>query len=176
MVSVSCGGRKPGEAGPDVEPTHPTAHQPQRPHWFGGRRRDLPRCRWAAAGPGRGAGGPRGLAGQRADAPDRTSATKAPLVWRAPEGPEGTGLAAAPVGGGRAWPGIPEPQEPPVWRAPEGPEGTGGLRGAAPNEVRPPSLAGGRALRRPEHQWSNRHIHRHRNDKAGRNPSVPARP
>ena len=26
---------------------------------------------------------------------------------------------------------------PPVWRAPEGPEGTGGLRGAAPNEVRP---------------------------------------
>ena len=31
-----------------------------------------------------------------------------------------------------------------VRRAPEGPEGTGGLRGAAPNEVRPPSLAGGR--------------------------------
>ena len=44
------------------------------------------------------------------------------------------------------------PPAPPVWRAPEGPEGTGGLRGAAPNEVRPPSLAGGRALRRPEHQ------------------------
>ena len=40
---------------------------------------------------------------------------------------------------------------PPVWRAPEGPEGTGGLRGAAPNEVRTPSLAGGRAIRRPEH-------------------------
>ena len=38
-----------------------------------------------------------------------------------------------------------------VWRAPEGPEGTGGLRGTAPNEVRSPSLAGGRALRRPEH-------------------------
>ena len=31
-----------------------------------------------------------------------TSATKAPQVWRAPEGPEGT--AAAPVGGGAAWP------------------------------------------------------------------------
>ena len=43
-----------------------------------------------------------------------------------------------------------------VWRAPEGPEGTGGLRGAAPNEVRPPSLAGGRALRRPEHPWGRR--------------------
>ena len=28
-------------------------------------------------------------------------------------------------------------------------EGTGGLRGAAPNEVRSPSLAGGRGLRRP---------------------------
>ena len=43
----------------------------------------------------------------------------------------------------------------PAWRAseaPEGPEGTGRLRGAAPNEVRTPSLAGGRALRRPEHQ------------------------
>ena len=38
-----------------------------------------------------------------------------------------------------------------LWRAPEGPEGTGGLRGAAPNEVRSPSL-GGRTLRRPKHQ------------------------
>ena len=43
-----------------------------------------------------------------------------------------------------------------VWRAPEGPEGTGGLRGAAPNEVRSPSLAGGRALRRPEHPWGHK--------------------
>ena len=43
-----------------------------------------------------------------------------------------------------------------VWRAPEGPEGTGGLRGAAPNEVRSPSLAGGRALRRPKHPWSHK--------------------
>ena len=74
-------------------------------------------------GPGCGARGRwRGLAGQRADAPSHTSA----------------------------------PQAPPVWRAPEGPEGTGGLRGAAPNEVRPPSLAGGRALRRPEHQRRNK--------------------
>ena len=51
-------------------------------------------------------------------------------------------------------------QAPPVWRAPEGPEGTGGLRGAAPNEVRPPSLAGGRALRRPEHQRRRKHRRR----------------
>ena len=48
---------------------------------------------------------------------------------------------------------------PPVWRAPEGPEGTGGLRGAAPNEVRTPSLAGGRALRRPEHPWRYKQHH-----------------
>ena len=41
-----------------------------------------------------------------------------------------------------------------------GPEGTGGLRGAAPNEVRTPSLAGGRTLRRPEHQRGNKH-HKH---------------
>ena len=34
-------------------------------------------------------------------------------------------------------------------------EGTGGLRGAAPNEVRSPSLAGGRGLRRPEHPWGH---------------------
>ena len=63
----------------------------------------------------------------------------------------------------RAWPDN-EPtrratsaaKTPLVWRAPEGPEGTGGLRGAAPNEVRPPSLAGGRALRRPEHPWGHK--------------------
>ena len=43
-------------------------------------------------------------------------------------------------------------QAPLVWKAPEGSEGTGGLRGAAPNEVRPPSLAsGGTRLRCP---WS----------------------
>ena len=93
-----------------------------------GRRRDLPRCRWAAAGPSRasrrpteppistpgttgveGAGGTcrgaggrrRGLAGLRDDAPNHQSAHQAPLVWRASEGP-----AAVPVGGGGAWPGF----------------------------------------------------------------------
>ena len=59
------------------------------------------------------------------------------------------------------WPNTEPPhpathQAPLVWRAPEGPEGTGGLRGAAPNEVRTPSLAGGRALRRPEHPWGHK--------------------
>ena len=84
---------------------------------------------------------------------------KAPHAWRAPEGP-----TAVPVDGSGAWPGFETTrrsarQEPLVWRAPEGPEGTGGLRGAAPNEVRPPSLAGGRALRRPEHPWGHKQHH-----------------
>ena len=115
------------------------------------------RAAWST-GPDCGTRGRRqGLAGQRADAPSHTPAHHAPPVRRAPEEPEG--LAAVPVGGGGAWPGTPEPQAPPVWRAPEGPEGTGGLRGAAPNEVRTPSLAGGRGLRRPEHQRGNKHQH-----------------
>ena len=33
--------------------------------------------------------------------------------------------------------------------------GLAGPRGAAPNEVRTPSLAGGRGLRRPEHPWGH---------------------
>ena len=64
-------------------------------------------------GPGCGARGRwRGLAGQRADAPNYTSTHQAPLVWRAPEGPEGTGglrdrplrakLACGDLAGGRA--------------------------------------------------------------------------
>ena len=54
-----------------------------------------------------------------------------------------------------------------VWRAPEGPEGTGGLRGAATNEVRPPSLAGGRAIRRPEHQRGHKQTSRKTTNQEG---------
>ena len=76
--------------------------------------------------------------------------------------PTATGMEGA---GGTAGPGrttsrraehTPAHPAPQVWRAPEGPEGTGGLRGAAPNDVRPPSLAGGRALRRPQHPWGHK--------------------
>ena len=79
-----------------------------------------PRCPWAAAGPGRAS---RRRARQHISDP-------APLVWRAPEGPEGTG----------------------------------GLRGAAPNDVRRPSLAGAqsspaRHSRRPEHQRGHKQQH-----------------
>ena len=104
----SAGGSRAGR--------RPWAHKAARPHRCGGRRRDLPRCRWAAAGPGR----------------HHTA-----------------------------------PKAPPVWRAPEGPEGTGGLRGAAPNEVRTPSLAGGRALRRPEHQRRHKQHHAAAGDLSG---------
>ena len=81
-----------------------------------------------------------------------TSATTAPPAWRVPE--ELVGLAAVLVGGGGAWMGYAQKgQTPLVWRVPEGPEGQGGPRDAAPNAVRTPSLAGGRALRHPEHPW-----------------------
>ena len=77
---------------------------------------------------------------------------------------EGRGRACGAIAGpgcgarGRRWewPGNTQRQAAPVWRAPEGPEGTGGLRGAATNEVRPPSLAGGRPIRRPQHQRGNK--------------------
>ena len=55
-------------------------------------------------GRGRGAGGRRqGQGKQQANAPSNIS-DLAPLVWRAPEGPEGT--AAVPEGGGRARAGL----------------------------------------------------------------------
>ena len=42
----------------------------------------------------------------------RRHTEQAPLVFRAPEGPEG--LAAVPVGGGGAWPDHSQHQAPPV--------------------------------------------------------------
>ena len=111
-----------------------------------------------AALPGCGARGWRGLAGQRVDAPNQTTATG--HHWCG-----GRGGSGGPGCGARGrWRGLAGLREdtpisdpaPLVWRAPEGPEGTGGLRGAAPNEVRTPSLAGGRARRRPEHPWGHK--------------------
>ena len=75
-------------------------HQHSQRRRCGGRRR-APRarrawlrCPWAVAGPGR-------ASSRRAEP---YISNQAPLVWRAPEGPEG--LAAVPVGGGGAWPGF----------------------------------------------------------------------
>ena len=100
LAAAPVGG---GRAWPDRETTRQARPQHTRPHWCGGRRRDLPRCRWAVAGPGqiarqrakpdlstpgptgvegaggicRGAGGRwQGLAGLRGDAPSHTSATR----------------------------------------------------------------------------------------------------
>ena len=114
-------------------------------------------------GPGCGARGRRrGLAGLRDDAQSHTSATRP--HWRGGRRRDwwawlrcrwavaGPGRASR----RRAEPDISDPA-PLAWRAPEGPEGTGGLRGTAPNEVRSPSLAGGRGLRRPEHPWGTKH-------------------
>ena len=48
QTAVPVGG---GGAWPDNEPTHRATRQYTRPHWCGGRRRVLPRCRWAPEGP-----------------------------------------------------------------------------------------------------------------------------
>ena len=136
------------------------------------------RCPWAVARPGCGARGRwRGLAGQRVDAQSTHQRSGAAGV----EGAGGTGghgrasrrgLAAAPVGGGGAWPGFeidhsePSGSRVAISRA--------GRRPRAHQAARPHS----RIRRRPEHQRSHRHRHKqeHRHDKAGRNLSVPARP
>ena len=100
--------------------------------------------------------GLRGLARLRDDAPNQTSATQAPLVWRAPEGPEGQGgprdrplrakLACGDLAGGRAR------------RRPEHPWGhkqqraarTARGRAAAHGHTKQPGPT--KHTRRPEHQ------------------------
>ena len=116
-AAVPVGG---GGAWPGFEPTHPATHQRPRPtgvegtggaggHGRAAKRGAWPRCRWAVAGPGR---------ASRSTTPSRRLA-----CGDLAGGPPPTGTHSGPA--------------PQVWRAPEGPEGTGGLRGAAPNEVRP---------------------------------------
>ena len=123
------------------------------------RRRRCEGCRWAAAGPGRGAGGQRqGLAGHLLTCRG-PAAPQAPSVWRAAEGPEGQ--AGVLVGGDGAWQSY--SQRP----SPTGAKGTGGiggpgcgargrrrglagLRGDAPSEAR--GADGSRAGRRPRAQ------------------------
>ena len=124
----------------------------------------------------------RGLSGLRGDAPNHTSVDQAPPVWRAPEGPEGTGglrerplrafrLACGDLAGGRAR-RRPEhqrsrkqqaqsliPAAPPVWRVPEGPEGTGKPRTAtspARLEAAARPAGPGRASRRRAERSSRR--------------------
>ena len=132
LAAVLVGGSR---AWPDRETTRQARPQHTRPHWCGGRRRD----RRARAG-----------------FETRHRAKRGCLVSWAVAGP-GCGARGRWRGLAGSRDNAPSQtsahQAPQVWRAPEGTEGTGGLRGAAPNEVRTPSLAGGRGLRRPEHPW-----------------------
>ena len=146
-----------------VSNRHAEQHQHTRPHWCGGRRRDR-----------------RARAGFEIDHSEpqarvwRSRGRPGPTAPGTPVGPQAnkqedhqSGGTGGPGCGGRGRrqglaglrddaPNLSAHQAPQVWRAPEGPEGTGGLRGAAPNKVRTPSLAGGRALRRPEHPWGHK--------------------
>ena len=82
LAAAPVGG---GRAWPDRETTRQARPQHTRPHWCGGRRRDLPRCRWAVAGPGR-------IARQRA---------KPDLSTPGPTGVEGAGGICRGAGGRR---------------------------------------------------------------------------
>ena len=78
QAAVPVGG---GRAWPGFEPTRQATRQRPGPTGVEG-----------AGGICRGAGGRRrGLAGLRPNAPNHTSVHQTPPVWRAPEGPEGTG-------------------------------------------------------------------------------------
>ena len=110
-----AGGRRQGQG----------KHTHTRPRPIGARRVACgarPRCRWAAAGPGR--------ASRRRARPHPSG--QAPPVWRAPEGPEGTG-------------GNTRTTSTPDWRPPRGLGGLAGLRDDAPSEAR--SADGERAVR-----------------------------
>ena len=109
------------------------------------------RCPWATAGPGRAHLQHSAASAARVEGAGGTGGARLRRPWAAAALAEQRADAPSHT---------PADQAPPVWRAPEGPEGAGGLRGVAPNAVRQPSLAGGRALRRPEHQ---RHHKRHDN-------------
>ena len=131
--------------------------QHTRSHWCGGRRRVLPRCRWAPEGPAAVPVGGGGAWPGFEPTYKHTSAHQAPQVWRAPEGPEGTGgLRDRPLraAGSRVA----------ISRA-AGPDGARNTSGATSNNTRRGRLAGGppptgthsgRALRRPKHPWDHK--------------------
>ena len=141
---ASCGRRQGLARQRDDAPNHTSTTCPTGMEGTGGH-----------GGPGCGARGRRqGLAGQRADAPGHAQRYSAAGV----EGAGGSGWTDCGARGrrqGLAGQRADAPSEargadgewagrsasitttPPVWRAPEGPEGQGGLRGAAPNAVRP---------------------------------------
>ena len=108
----------------------------------GGRQRELPQCRWAAAGPGRaspsttsaagveGAGGPgrgaggrrRGLAGLRDDAPSKARGADGSRAGRRPA----AHTAARPIKSGHTAPGTPAAPQATKTPEPEAVPGSGG--------------------------------------------------
>ena len=96
---------------------------------------------------------------------DQLQIPAAPPAWRVPEGPDN--LAAAPMGGGGAWPGFEATHNRASAAGVEGAGGSGG-HGRASRSTTPSrrlvcgDLAGGRARRRPEHQ----RCHKQQNSKA----------
>ena len=163
-AGLGSGGRRQGLAGlRDDAPSERSATKRRR---CGGRRRACgawPRCRWAAAGPGR-------ASRRRAK---RTISNQASAVWRPPQGLRG--LAAVPEGGGRAWPSFEttrqaNDQQPSAvgMEAAAGPAGPGrASRRRAERSSRRGRRAGGQAPRRPE----IRQCH-----KRSRRPAVPQAP
>ena len=129
-AGLGAGGRRQGLGWiRDDAPSHTSATMH---HWFGGHR-------WAAAGPGR--------ASRRRT--KRTISNQAPAVWRPPRGLRG--LAAVPVGGGRARADYPAALSSARLEAAAGPAGPGrASRRRAERSSRRGRRAGGQAPRRPE--------------------------
>ena len=110
----------------------------------------------------------RGVYGWRRDTAGHKPAHQVPPVWRAPEEPEGP--VAVPVGGGGAWPDNESTRraahQRPSATGMEGAGGTGGhvraSRSTTPSRrLACGDLAGGRGLRRPEHQRATNNNSRH---------------
>ena len=123
--------------------TRRATRQHTRRHWCEGRRRDLPRCRWAAAGPGR-------ASRRRTSTRQHTRSHWCGGRRRAQEG-----LAAVPVGGGGAWPGFETTRRAKLAAR------TASGRAAAHGHTKQPGPTS-QVRRRPEHQRPHK---RHRTEK-----------
>ena len=154
-----CGGRRRvrrARAGFEIDHSEPQARVWRSRGRPGPTAPRTPAVPQATKQQGQGAGRPgcgtrgrrRGLTELRGEAPPHT-ATQAPPVWRAPEGPEGQ--AVVPVGGGRGLAGLRD-DAPSEARSADG--SRAGRRPRAHQAARPSKAhhAGGRTRRRPEHQ------------------------
>ena len=152
---AGCGARGRRRGRPGFDPTHQATRQRTRSHWCGGRRRDLPRCRWAAAGPGRAS---RRRAEPKARGADGSRAGRRPPAHTAagPSGAQNTRGATSNTinDSGR------RPRAHQAARPNKPPGGAWNTSGTISNNTRRRQLAGGRARRRPQHQRRNT-PHRH---------------